>query len=129
MDYIVERTVPKNTLKSAPLWEEIYLPKGMITKIGYYFPKGCAGLAHLTIWHNGVQQWPRSADLSYYGDGILREFGQSYQLPEEQNLIRVRCWNLDDTYQHTVSVYFTVEKAEAPGWLGKMFSGPPKRET
>lgn len=123
MDYCENITIPKNTIKTNPVVREISLPFGIIKQIGYQFPSGCAGLAHLTIWHKSVQQWPRSPNYSYYGDDLFRSFPEDYFLPEEFNILICRCWNFDDTWPHTVTVHITVLQETEPSWVRKLLWG------
>lgn len=120
MDYIKHITVPKNTTESQPQISYQKLPIGIIKEVGYEFPEGCKGLAHLTIWVGSVQQWPRSQDLSYYGDALFRSFPEHFELPQASNLIIFKCWNEDDTWPHTITVHITVLPEDEPTWVNKL---------
>ncbi len=123
MDYCKAITVPKNTTKEIPETSQIILPKGIIKQIWYHFPLGCKGLAHLTIWIGDVQCWPRSANLSYYGDMTSRAFPENFDLPDPYNILLFKCWNEDDTWEHTITIHITVLKEDEPGWVKKLFFG------
>ena len=123
MDYCHSITVPKNTFKENSLVSQIILPYGSISEIGYQFPSGCAGLAHLTIWIGGVQMFPRSPNLSYYGDDLFRNFTDNLKLPEAFNVITFKCWNDDDTWPHTITVHITLLSDDTPGWFKQLFWG------
>jgi len=116
-------TVPKNTIKTDPVVNQIVLPKGRIKQIAYHFPLGCKGLAHLTIWSGGIQLYPRSQNLSYYGDAMFRFFPCDYELPEAFNILTFKCWNWDDTWDHLITTHITVLKEETPTWINKLFFG------
>lgn len=117
MDYVKQITVPKNTTKEIPLVKQIIIPFGIIKVVGYHFPLGCKGLAHLTIWDSSVQQWPRSQEFSYYGDDTLRTFPENYPLPNAYNILTFKCWNLDDTWPHTITTFITVLGEDEPSWF------------
>ena len=120
MDFIKHITIPKNTTKENPNKTELILPAGTIKEVGYSFPSGCAGLAHLTIWYGTVQQWPRSQGLSYYGDALFRDFPENFILPNPFNLLTFKCWNLDDTWPHTVTIHLTVLREEDTTWIKQL---------
>jgi len=123
VDYIKHITIPRNTTKENPVKEQIILPKGVIKQVGYFFPSGCAGLAHLTIWKSTVQQWPRSQDFSYYGDNLYRDFPEDFELPDAYNILIFKCWNIDDTWPHTLTVHITVLLETEPSWVQKLLWG------
>lgn len=122
MDFIRHITIPKNTYAESPKIDYIALPPGVIRQVGYFFPLGCKGLAHLTIWHGTVQQWPRSQAYSYTGDNTQRNFPSDYILLEALNLLTIKTWNLDDTWQHTVTVHLTLLGEEQPSWVNSLLS-------
>lgn len=120
MDFIRHITIPKNTQFENPQIETIKLPPGVIREVGYFFPLGCKGLAHLTIWVGSVQQWPRSQGLSYYGDNVFRQFPENFILPNASNRLIFKCWNLDDTWSHTVTIHITVLGEDEPNWIKQL---------
>ena len=121
MDYVIAPTIPSNTPESDPYKTSIYLPQGIVKHVFIYFPWGCAGLAYVTIYHNERQVWPTNKDGSYRGNATVVEFPESYTLPETSNKLMIVGWNLDDTYNHTPVVKFTVLHEEVPGWAKLVF--------
>lgn len=117
MDYIKHITIPKNTTKEISYQTQIIIPAGNIREFGYFFPLGCKGLAHLTVWIGNVQQWPRSQGFSYYGDNVFRQFPENFNLPNPYNILIFKCWNIDDTWSHTVTVHITVLGEDEPNWI------------
>jgi len=122
MDYCKHITIDKNTTEADPNISYLVLPAGVIKQVGYEFPSGCKGLAHLTIWVGTVQQWPRSQAYNYYGDGLYRQFPENFILPNSYNIITFKCWNEDDTWPHTVTVHITVLDDQDPAWVSKFLS-------
>lgn len=120
MDYIKHITVPKNTLETDPKISYMALPAGIIKQVGYEFPLGCKGLAHLTVWVHTVQQWPRSQGISYYGDALYRQFPENFILPNPFNLLTIKTWNLDDTWEHTITIHITVLLEDQPSWVDQL---------
>jgi len=108
MNWIIEDTIPANTLEANARITRRGLPKGIITKVHIEFPWGCAGLAHLQIFRGASQIWPSDPDQDYARDRTPLIFEPLYEIKDEPTRWHLRTWNLDDTFQHRVTVYFTI---------------------
>lgn len=124
MIYQAEITVPPQTPKGAALKEELFLPKGTITRVSILFPAGCAALAHVIILHNERQVWPTSAGRSFVGDYMYMDFRESYELPDAWNRIQVVAWNEDDSYPHTIVVWLECQPYEETWTLPGVWGMP-----
>jgi len=118
---VIELTIPPNTPKEDPQIETIKLPYGWIKEVMIYFPWGCAGMVHVTIWHDEHQVWPSNPDTSYSGNDILIEFPENYRLPEAWNRFSVRGWSPNTKYKHTPIIRLTVLEEEVPPWAKRLF--------
>lgn len=107
MDFWFEKETPANTAKEDALKTVLKVTSGEIRQVWFYHPPGCAGLAYATIWEGGHQLYPTNPEAAYHGDGQPMSFPDNYKLPAEAQL-KLKTWNVDDTYPHTVYVRLTV---------------------
>jgi hypothetical protein len=110
--YLVEVTVPSQTPASDPQVTRIEVYPGMVTQEWFGFPPGCYGLAHIQVWHHGIQLWPFSPHESFHWDGYVYELTDRYPIDSEPYELVVKTWNEDDTYDHALT--FAVEIEPAP---------------
>lgn len=104
-------SIAANTSVTAYDTLEFTLPFGVVRKVRITFPWGCAGLVFLSIDHNERQLWPTTPGEWFYGNDVTIEFEDDYLLTEAWNNFRLRAYNDDDTYAHTVTVHFLVDSA------------------
>lgn len=107
MDYWFSKSTPASTLKASALELELKLTEGVITQVWMLHPEGCHGLAHAAIFEGGHQRWPNNPDEDYHGNDVpmILDDNLAIQTPA---LLKLKTWNLDDTYPHTVYVRITV---------------------
>jgi hypothetical protein len=101
-------TIPKLTQRAAPVSEVIPVHPGTVKQVEVFFPPGCAGLAHVTIWYWERQVWPGNPDGYFTGDGQSLTFPEDLELTDQPYSFTVKGWNEDDTYSHTPIVRVTV---------------------
>jgi len=106
MFYEFRITTPANTPASAPLQTELQLDAGAITAVEVLFPSGCIGLVHLTISDELHQVWPVNADADISGDTFPIGWRDDFELTDTPYTLRADVWNLDDSYEHTVTIRF-----------------------
>ena len=97
-------TVAAETTEASPTTEVLKIAHGIITRIMVLFPPGCAGLAHCVILHHEHQIAPSTENMNLSGDTFpieWDEYYESYQPPYE---LKIKAWNDDDTFAHTVTV-------------------------
>ena len=121
MFYEYAVTVPANTPEGAPIEQEIRTTVGTVTHVGIEFPNGCAKLARCQIFRGGFQLWPLNPDGYIASDGRVIEWDEDYEITDEPTGLTARLWNLDDTYDHVVTVRVTESettgRAESAGLL------------
>jgi len=101
-------TIPKNTTQAAPTEVILKIALGIIAKIMVRPRPGHASLAHLIILHHEHQIAPSTENMDLHGDNWpidWEEYYESYQPPYE---LKLKGWNVDDTYPHTFDVYVAV---------------------
>lgn len=115
MLYEFDVTAPANTPATAPTEVLARLNKGVITRVSIQIPQGCMGLARAQIWRGGHQLWPIPPGSYFKGDGAFIDWPEDYELTDEPLVLRLRVWNIDDTYSHTLTFRFatiTLQAAE-----------------
>ena len=95
---------PKNTAIANPIKTIIELPRGRINKIWLEFPSGCAGLAGLQLWRGARQIFPLIEGDWFIADGVFLPISYTEILDSEPYTIEVRTYNVDDTFQHTLTL-------------------------
>jgi len=108
MLYEYHLAVPPNTPYTAPLTQAVPLVPGRIIAIAVQFPYRCAGLVHAQIWEGLYVRWPSNPDSDLYGDNVVVEWREEYDLDPTAPRLRLVAWNLDDTYVHTVTFRFNI---------------------
>jgi len=121
MIYQSALVLPANTAQSAPVTDEFSIPRGAIKRLNILMPDGCAGLAHIQVYHNEKQIWPTTPGMSFVGNNTHFDFEEDYELPEAWNTIRILGWNEDDSYQHTINIWLLVLPSDsAAAWLSAL---------
>ncbi len=126
MFYEFAVVVPANTAESAPVSQRMKLTEGVVTKVEMQFPSGCAGLAHVRIFDGGSQKWPTPPSTSIASDGHVVSIDENYELKGTDFELVAKCWNDDDTYQHTVYIRVGVLRGQAAVAILKIFQGLEK---
>jgi len=101
-------TIPKNTTQVSPTTAILKIAHGIITKIMVRPRPGHAALAHLIILHHEHQIAPSTENMDLHGDASpidWEEYYESYQPPYE---LKLKGWNTDDTYPHTIDVMVAI---------------------
>jgi len=116
-DYAI--VVPANTLESAPVTQFLKLTRGIIHRVEVQFPIGTLALAHCRIFYHEHQAFPTNPDGDFSSDGYVIPIDDQYEIDSEPYDMKAVCWNLDDTYQHIITVrvgilrYEEIEKRSA----------------
>lgn len=111
MLFQAEVLVPANTLPDVLPPTRLAVYPGVTRRLWVGFPPGCAGLAHMTIWHWGWQVWPWTPQTSFHWDDYMFSFEDRYIIKEEPLELVIKTWNLDDTHPHTLTFMVTVDPA------------------
>jgi len=104
MFYDFAITIPANTAKEAPVSQELKLTAGIVHYVEIEFPSGCAGLAHVQIRQPEATYLPTNPDGSFASDGYVIPIKEHLELGPGENSLKAVCWNLDDTYSHTITI-------------------------
>ncbi len=104
MIYTIEATIPANTTIISFVDTNMILTKGRIKRISVYFPWGCAGLVGIQIIRRTYQLMPLTRGEWLTGNELLLTYNYNYDLGVEPYQLVIRCYNLDDTYQHTLYI-------------------------
>lgn len=107
MDYWFTKTTLANTAKADALELELKLTEGVITRVWMVHPEGCQGLAYAAIFEGGHQLYPHNPEESYHGNDVPMILDDNYEL-KAPALLKLKTWNLDDTYDHAVYLRITV---------------------
>ena len=110
MQYIYYASTPINTPIASPLVTDCALTNGFITNMLIVIPAGCVGLVGVQLQYASRQFFPINLNKWLTGDGLEVIFGENLDLTTGSRTVQLLTYNLDDTYQHTVEVVFTVEQ-------------------
>ena len=121
MYYDVPLTIAANTPELTPTDLEVKLTHGVIHRIEIEFPAGCAGLAYLQIHHMGHQLWPTNPGGAFHSDNHVIIIDDYFELLGPPYILKLRGWNLDELYDHTVTVRIGIY----PAWVARALYGNP----
>lgn len=111
MDYWFAVQTPANTTKADAIETALKLTVGTITKVWMFHPEGCHALAHAVIFLGGHQLYPHNPAESYHGNDVPMIWEDNFELEHPAEL-KLKTWNLDDTYPHYVFLRITVIRAK-----------------
>ncbi len=101
-------TIPKSTLKVAPVRVEMPIDQGVITKFMVRPRPGHSALAHLIILHHEHQIAPSIRDMELHGDTFPIDWEDYLEVPQPPFELVLEGWNDDDTYAHTFDIYIAM---------------------
>jgi hypothetical protein len=104
--YEFDVTSPAQTLESAPTELLAGLNTGVVTHVAVQIPRGCVGLVHAQIWRGDFQVWPTNPDGDIKGDNAIIDWDDEYAIDDAPTELRLRVWNDDDSYAHTLTFRF-----------------------
>jgi hypothetical protein len=111
MDFSYVVKTSAGTTEKDAVETELKLTEGTITRVQLLHPEGCQGLAYASIWLGGHQLYPSNPETAYHGNDVPVEFEDNYDL-EAPAILKLKTWNLDDTYEHAVYVRITVLRSK-----------------
>ena len=104
MFYVFPLTIPANTTEETPLEEVVKVTHGILHRLEIAFPAGCAGLAHLVVLHWEHPLSPTNKGVSFAADNYTIPINDYFELFFAPYTLKLRGWNLDDSYPHTITV-------------------------
>lgn len=78
------------------------IPNGIISKLWFEFPRGCAGLAGVQLWRGPYQLFPLPEGVWLRSDNSILNFNFSHAVTEEPFEIEIRGYNVDTIFVHTL---------------------------
>jgi len=110
VSYGFSKTVAKATTEDNADTVSIRVGKGICRAVHLIIPPGCSGLVYVQMFYQNIQIFPVPRGTSVRGDGIQHEFTVEFPIYDEPRVIKMKIWNLDDTYSHTISGTITMEE-------------------
>ena len=104
MIYTANITTPKDTTETSPKKTSIYITKGLVYRVEFYFPTGSAGLMGVAVFDGLFQVWPSVVGDFFVGEDQMIAFDDMYLKEEAPYEFQCYTYNTDDTYEHFVSV-------------------------
>lgn len=106
--HLLSLTVPANTAESALSESARFITRGEVLTMAMHFPPGSKGLLYAKVLLDRSQLWPIDLNEYWHGDNITFEYAESFKIAKAQSEITLQAYNLDDTYQHEVSLSFSL---------------------
>jgi len=112
MNYEKSLIIPRNTPITAKVTETMDVHPGIVRQVSIFFPPGCCGLArmYVKLWERQV--WPSNIGSYFHGDGQNLVFPEDLRLVDPPFEFVLVGWNLDDTFQHTVTLRLAISPEE-----------------
>lgn len=111
MSYSTSLSISPLTTQALPASVTLPIVEGRITRIELLFPLGCAGLVGIWIEYQDRQILPHN-NLNYYvADGETIDINVDIYINDPPYALKIRGFNQDDTFNHTVYVRVTEEFA------------------
>lgn len=104
--YAFNVSTPAGRAEGNPLWTPLVLEKGFISEVSLRFPPGSMGQLYVSLWSNGEQIWPATADSWFRGNDIVIPFPVEQDIPLVNGDYKLDCksYNDDSTYPHLVLI-------------------------
>jgi len=109
-DYFVSMTIPADTPVTSPVKLEVTLEGEVLNEIAYLIPPGWCALAHFRLMYGEKQVYPYEPDTWVTGDDLFHRAPLRWRIPGKRDKVRLEGYNEDDTYDHAVYVWLTVER-------------------
>lgn len=106
--YFYEIDVPANLAEASAIESEVILTPGILNYITISFPDGAGGLVHCQIMETEHILFPTNPDVSYAWNDYTFPIFTSKTIYQHNNRFKIKAWNFDELYQHTISVAFNV---------------------
>jgi hypothetical protein len=104
MIYTIAFTIPFSTSEAFPHHESLIVCRGLIYRVEFQFPPGCAGLAHVVMCDGGHQMYPSSLGQWFCTDSTVIGFDDTFLKLAAPYQFDLYGYNEDETYDHTVYV-------------------------
>ena len=101
-------TVPANTTEADPEVEEFTVKHGVIHWVRFSFPAGCQELTRVRLYRNETQTIPTDLNDYVAADNADFSFAERIRVGSGWNKLKIKAWNVDTTYDHTVTIALDV---------------------
>lgn len=113
MIYSVSITTSNGTAEADADIFVLKVNKGLVFRLEVEFPPGCCGLLHCQIFDGSYQIYPASRDDSFHSDARVIGFDDCYLKMSAPFEFRIKTWNLDETWNHSIQVRVGMASSEA----------------
>jgi len=100
--YTLDFTIPITATAENPQHSVLQVTKGLVYRVEFQFPAGCAGLAYVAVFDGGFQLWPSTLGEFFHTDNFTIAFDEMYLKSSAPYQLDFYGFNLDETYPHTV---------------------------
>ena len=111
MIFVEALTIPANTPKTAPIIATIPIIQGTITLVSVQFPPGVNALAHVKVLWGLYQLFPSNEQGDFATGGETVVWDETIDITTEPLQLVMQGWNLDDTYDHTITLRVVMKPA------------------
>jgi len=129
MMYVFTITTPASTPPTAKLKTILPLTRGKITQMSIQYPSGLQGFAHLVITRGLNQLFPTNPDGDFATSNETISWPEEYLLDVDPVQLEAYSWNLDDTFDHTITVRIVLQPITPTATLWEevkaLFTGTP----
>lgn len=108
MFYAWNFELPKGKTALGRTKQVLHIERGTIIRCEVVFPNGCAGLVYVHINQALHQVYPKNPDMQYRGNGETIISNDEYEIREEPFQLEFYGWNVDEKYDHTITVRIQV---------------------
>ena len=105
MLYCIYIKVPANTPPDNPVVKEVVIEEPYLTRIDVYFPPGVACLTRVAFFYGEQQIFPASEYEWLTGHAYMIGGEVDFSPGEKPWKLRIKAYNLDRKYDHTVYIY------------------------
>jgi len=113
MFYVFPITIPANTPATAKTKTTLKLTAGRITRVMLEFPAGHVGLTHIHVNSGLHQLYPTNPDANFSSSNETIDFAEDLSMDIPPFTLQAYAWNLDDTYEHTITLRIELESLKA----------------
>lgn len=110
MIYTADLVIPPNTYPVLPVSTYLYVSYGVVTQVWIRWRWGAGNLAGVRISREGSAVWPYNPDAWLSSLSLETTWNEEYLLAGEPFYFLIEGYNLDDSYQHTVTVVLNVQR-------------------
>lgn len=112
MIYSIDITTSKSKTYVDRKLTRMHVTKGLVYKVEVFYPPGSHGLLNCFIMDGGYQCWPSSPGQTFTGDNVTISFDDIYLKSSAPYLFDIFTFNLDDTYEHALTVRIGLVSAD-----------------